>query len=150
MTATEVDTLPELYEQDETAWLERMADLAGERQFDIMDFNNLAEYLGDMARRDRREVQSRLTTLLAHILKWLYQPDRRTGGWHATVLHQQSELADMASTGVLRSHAEDVLANSYANAVKQAAAETGRSHDQFPPQCPYALDSLLTADFLAE
>ena len=138
MTATEVEALPELYEQDETAWLEQMAALVQKRQFKQIDFVHLAEYLADMARRDRREVQSRLTTLLAHILKWLHQPERRSGGWHATVLHQQSELADMALTGVLRSHAEVVLANSFANAVKQAAAETGLPHNQFPPHCPYA------------
>jgi Domain of unknown function DUF29 len=150
MTATELETLPELYEQDETAWLEQMAELIRNRQIDQLDLTNLAEYLDDMARRDRREVQSRLTTLLAHILKWLYQPERRSGGWHATVLHQQFELADMASSGVLRTHAEAVLDHSYANAIKQAAVETGLSQDTFPKQCPYSIEELLNNDPLAE
>jgi Domain of unknown function DUF29 len=150
MTATEVDALPELYEKDETAWLEQMAELVRAQNLEQIDFDNLAEYLGDMARRDRREVQSRLITLLAHILKWQFQPEHRSGGWHATVLHQQFELADMASSGVLRTHAEAVLGHSYANAIKQAVAETGLSQDTFPQQCPYSVEELLTVDPLAE
>jgi len=73
--------LPDLYEVDETAWLEAMAALLESGRREELDYANLLEYLTDMAKRDRREVKSRLKVLLAHLLRWKYQPELRTGSW---------------------------------------------------------------------
>lgn len=75
-----------LYERDETAWLETMAELIRLGRLDEVDYPSLAEYLTDMARRDRREVESRLTLLIAHALKWAHQPDRQASGSPGVVL----------------------------------------------------------------
>src|SRR5688572_10266505 len=91
-----------LYEVDETAWLEATADLIRSGQLTEVDHHTLAEYLTDMARRDRREVSSRLVTLLAHLLKWEYQPERRSGSWRGTLLEQQRELRQLLESGTLR------------------------------------------------
>ena len=136
--------LAALYEADETAWLEQTAALVRAGRLDQLDAENLAEYLSDMAKRDRREVTSRLAVLITHLLKWEYQPDRRSGSWQATILHQQSELADMLDSGTLRNHAADVLGKAYAGAVRPAAAETGLPASTFPAACPYTLDEVLT------
>src|SRR5262245_43304743 len=107
--------LAALYETDETAWLEATADLIREGRLDQVDPVTLAEYLTDMARRDRREVSSRLAVLIAHLLKWRYQPDHRSGGWRGMVEVQRQELAELLESGVLRNHAAAVLAKAYAN-----------------------------------
>jgi hypothetical protein len=78
VTAAALD-LRVLYEQDETAWLETMSALAAAGRYSEMDYAHLKEYLSDMAKRDRREVFSWLVVLLCHLLKWEYQPDRRSG-----------------------------------------------------------------------
>jgi hypothetical protein len=119
-------------------------------QLDQVDYRNLAEYLADMARRDRREVESRLTQLIAHILKWNHQPERRTGSWKGTIIEQRQELERLISRGVLRNHAEAVLSEAYRNAVERAAAETGLEMQAFPPTSPYLLDELLSAELLAD
>src|ERR1700722_9617971 len=105
-----VPVLSDLYGADETAWLEGSADLIQQGRFNDLDYLHLQEYLTDMARRDRREVSSRLKTLLAHVLKWVHQPDQRSRSWQGTIVEQQEELEDLASRGVLRQHAEAVLA----------------------------------------
>ena len=74
-----------LYERDETAWADLTARLVDERRWDKVDADNLSEYLRDIARRDRREVVSRLGVLLTHMLKWDYQQDHRTNSWHGTI-----------------------------------------------------------------
>jgi len=142
--------LAELYEADETAWLEAMAHLIQQGQWADLDYAHLGEYLTDMALRDRREVENRLATLLAHVLKWTYQPDRRSRSWRSTVVEQQHELARLASQGVLRNHAEAALPKTYAEALARAAAETGLASDAFPPECPYTLEQLLSAELLTE
>ena len=79
MVKTEALPLSLLYERDETAWLEAMAALVAEGRFAEIDRRNLSDYLTDMAKRDRREVTSRLGVLIAHLLKWRHQPGRRSG-----------------------------------------------------------------------
>ncbi|HMC65324.1 MAG TPA: DUF29 domain-containing protein [Gemmataceae bacterium] len=143
-----IETLPSLYEADETAWLEAMAELIRERRYEELDYQNLCEYLTDMARRDRREVRSRLTTLIAHVLKWTHQPRKRTRSWRGTIVTQRQELVGELGSGVLRNHAETVLADAYADAVERAAEETGIPLKKFPAECPYRLDELLSANVL--
>ena len=143
-------SLSQLYEADETAWLEAMADLVRQGRWDDLDYPHLGEYLSDMARRDRREVESRLATLLTHVLKWVHQPEHRSRSWRGTIIEQRQELASLATRGVLRHHAEAVLADAYAKAVERAAAETGLAVTVFPAECPYTLEQLLAPEFPAE
>jgi Domain of unknown function DUF29 len=145
-----VATLADLYETDETAWLEAMAERIQQGQCADLDYAHLQEYLADMAGRDRREVKSRLTTLLAHLLKWLHQSDHRSRSWRGTIVEQRQELSGLASRGVLRNHAEAVLADAYSDAVDRAAAETGLDDATFAEDCPYTLDQLLSDDLLEE
>ncbi len=135
--------LETLFDQDETAWLEQMARLVGEHRYDELDYENLKEYLLDMARRDKREVLSRLTVLLAHLLKWQYQPEQRSRSWEATISLQRQELDDLLESQTLLQYAQEALDRAYARAVKQAAIETGLSRDAFPAANPYALDAIL-------
>src|SRR5258707_1220135 len=143
MEAFSADTL---YDQDETAWLDAMSELIRLGRFDALDYPNLAEYLTDMAARDRREVRSRLVVLLLHLLKWEYQPDKRTHSWRTTVLNQRQELAVLASRGVLRVHATEILGEAYNDAVELAASETKKSREAFPTDCPYSFDQLLVIE----
>ena len=150
MTSLRTVPLADLYTEDETAWLDEMSELVRKRRLAELDLDNLSEYLSDMARRDRREVRSRLMVLMAHLLKWEFQPDRRSGSWRATIITQRLELAELAGSGVLRTHAEAVLAEAYADAVEVAAAETGLAGGTFPEECPYRFEQLLMADVLGE
>jgi len=138
--------LSELYLEDETAWLEAMAERIQAGDFSELDYTHLWEYLTDMARRDRREVESRLVVLLLHVLKWVAQPDLRTGSWRASIIAQRQELVRLTGRGVLRNHAEAVLNDLYPEAVERASAETGLVSDAFAAECPYSVDELLAFD----
>jgi hypothetical protein len=140
------ESLATLYTEDETAWLDAMAALARRRDLANLDLDNLADYLSDMARRDRREVKSRLIILLVHLLKWEFQEEKRSRSWRTTVLTQRQELADLAGRGVLRAHADSVLPEAYEHAVELAASETALPKTSFPAVCPYTVEQLLVID----
>ena len=123
-----------------------MSQLAAEGRCAEMDYSNLSEFLADMAKRDRREVSSRLVTLLTHLLKWEHQPDQRSRSWQGTIVEQRRELRKLLESGTLHNHAVAVLAEAYADARKQAAAETGLPRGTFPAECGWALESLLAED----
>jgi hypothetical protein len=150
MTQLSEVALSDLYPTDETAWLEEMADLIEQGRWSDLDYAHLQEYLTDMARRDRREVESRLVVLLAHLLKWVHQPDQHSRSWSGSIVGQRQELVRLASRGVLRNHSEAVLPEVYAEAVERAIAETGLTAEIFPAACPYTLEQLLSPDLLEE
>lgn len=132
-----------LYDVDETAWLEATAELIRNGRLKEVDLENLAEYLSDMAKRDRREVFSRLVVLLSHLLKWEHLPEQRTRSWRATILEQQRELRQLVESGTLRNHAVAVLADAYEDARKQAAAETGLARGAFGETCVWNVEAAL-------
>ncbi len=136
--------LTDLYEADETAWLEAMAELIRSGACSELDYAHLAEYLTDMAGRDRREVKSRLVVLMLHLLKWEHQPQSRTGSWRDTIDEQQTELADLIGQGVLRRHAKTIFADAYEIAARRAAKQTRLPQKTFPAVCPYTLDQILS------
>jgi uncharacterized protein DUF29 len=149
MTLT-MEALTDLYQSDETAWLDTMAELIAEGKHQDLDYAHLQEFLADMAKRDRREVESRLVVLLAHLLKWTHQKKKRTGSWQATVFVQSRDLARMLDSRTLAKHAQEVLADVYKDAVKAAAAETGLADTSFSKKCPWTIDDLLAEDLLED
>ena len=132
-----------LYEVDETAWLDAMAELCARKQAQALDLEHLSEYLSDMARRDRREVYSRLFVLMTHLLKWDHQPRMQTCSWRATIGHQRLELRLLLDSKALLNHARQILADVYVDARKQAATETELKLSTFPKECPWEIDDLL-------
>jgi hypothetical protein len=144
------ESLAELYESDETAWLEAMADLIARGKHTELDYEHLLEYLTDMAKRDKREVKNRLRTLLAHLLKWTHQKEKRTPSWRNTIKIQRQDLADLLESRVLSNHAENVLSAAFKDAVDYAVAETSLPENQFPRKCPWTLEMLLADDLPEE
>ncbi len=45
-----------------------------------------------MAKRDRRELLSRIVILLAHLLKWQYQPAHRSNSWRGSIVEQRYQI----------------------------------------------------------
>jgi len=145
-----VDDLPELYEADETAWLDTMAELIAAGKNEELDYVHLQEFLTDLANRDRREVVGRLRFFLAHLLKWTNQTEERSGTWAAAILRLQFDLEDILESRVLRKHAEHELAEAYEDAVDEVAMELGLLEYRLPKKCPWTIESLLSEELLGE
>ncbi len=120
-----ISALAELYDTDETAWLEQMAALAARGETAALDLEHLSAYLSDRAKRDKREVFHRLVRLLIHLLKWEYQPEKRTRSWELTIQEQREELQELLESGVLRNYADQQLGKAYYPGMKSAQTALG-------------------------
>ncbi len=132
------------YDQDFYAWTQEQATLLKEKRFTELDLENLVEEVESMGRSEKRELESRLSVLMAHLLKWYYQPENRSRSWHATILEQRKELAKLLRENsslhpVL--HAEYL--ERYAVARLRAVQETNLPVETFPLQCPWTLEEIL-------
>lgn len=140
------------YDTDFFAWCLETAALIRERRFNEIDVEHVAEEIEDMAKRDRREVQSRLAVLIMHLLKWQVQSHHKyKSSWENTIREQRSQLELVLndSPSLVRITAQD-LPSIYPRAVKKAVAETGLDAKLFPKTCPYTAEQILNDDFLPE
>ena len=58
------------YESDLYEWTKEQADALRRRASNALDWDNLAEEIESLGAGERREIRSRLKTLLVHLLKW--------------------------------------------------------------------------------
>jgi hypothetical protein len=137
------------YEEDFVAWLEDQAERVRRHDTDGLDFDNIAEELEGLARSDRREIRSRLTVLLIHLLKYEFQPRRRTRGWRGTIAEQRQQIATVIDDSPsLKFYPAEIMDRCYADARAQAAIETGVAEPLFPQDCPFPLERVLDPRWL--
>jgi cell division protein FtsB len=137
------------YEDDLFAWTQEQAALLRAHAVDAIDWENLAEEIESMGGRDRRKLESRLTVILSHLLKWQAQPALRGASWRKTLRAQRREIRKLLKQSPsLRREVPDMIREAYADAVKDAIDETGLRADVFPDTCPYAPDGVLDEDYL--
>jgi hypothetical protein len=130
-------------------WTRQKAKLLRAGKLSELDLDNLAEEIQSLGERDRREVDSRLMLILAHLLKWRYQPEKRTRSWQATIATQRGEIElILEQSPSLRRSAITRFPKTYARAVRQALAETGLPLGTFPPSSPFAPEQALDPDFM--
>lgn len=108
-----------------------------------VDFLNIAEEIESLGASQLRELYSRYVVLLAHLLKWEHQPERRGGSWRATIRTQRRELEDLLTLSPgLKPRRRARLAKAYTAAREAAADETGLPIERFPEACPYTLQQV--------
>lgn len=139
------------YESDYARWCAEQGALLRDGRFDALDRENLAEEIESLGRSDRREIESRLKVLLAHLLKWRYQAEGRSGSWHSTIRDQRRGIAKVIKESPsLRTHPAKALKDEYADAISDAVDETGISEDTFPATCPFTIEQILDLNWLPE
>jgi Domain of unknown function DUF29 len=142
-----------LYDQDFYAWTQRQAVMLRARKSHELDYDNLAEELEALGKRDRRELERRLEVLVMHLLKWRYQRERRdrTRSWRSTIREQRRRLERLLQDSPsLRSEVPTLLDDGYPHAQGKALDETSLPPGTLPPTCPWTAAQVLDDAFWPE
>lgn len=81
-----------LYDTDIVAWASEQAELLRGRHWDALDLEHIAEEIEEVGKSEKRELKSRMAVLIAHLLKWQYQPGMRSRSWRSTVEVQRQAV----------------------------------------------------------
>lgn len=147
--APPVEVSESSYEADFVLWSERQARLLREGRLEELDVVHLVEEVEGVGNSYRDEIESRLAVLLAHLLRWRYQPGNRTKSWEATLVEQRRRIARVIRRAPsLRSYPQEVFPDSYLSGRIDAAKETGMDFTLFPLDPPFSLAEALDLDFL--
>lgn len=137
--------MTKLYALDFFAWTQDQADALRRRSVNEIDWENLLEEVESLGRQERSELRSHLIILLTHLLKWRYQPERRSRSWALTVAEQRIEaLRVLRENPSLKRQIADLLSDAYETARIKAARETRRPKATFPPESPFDWDLAMT------
>ncbi|MBN9060505.1 MAG: DUF29 domain-containing protein, partial [Rhizobiales bacterium] len=111
----------------------------------------LIEELEDMGSEKLHALESAYRLLLAHLLKWKYQPQKRSSSWEITIGRERDNIdARERESRTLAAQAKSIVETVYRRSVREAATETGLPRESFPTECPWTLDQLRDEDFLPD
>lgn len=140
-----------LYERDYYLWIEDVLKKIEEKRWNEMDWDNLWEEIDDMGKSQKQRLTSNLRILLMHLLKWEFQPERRTNSWKYTIIeHRRRILEQLEYSPSLKNYLSLNFDLTYQKACKDASLETNLSLNTFPHHYPYTIEQVLDEDwFLA-
>lgn len=139
------------YNQDFYAWALHNAELIRQGNLLEVDLENIAEEIESMGKSDKRKLINRLALLIAHLLKWQFQPGRRGNSWKYTIKEQRIKIKDLLEDSPsLKHELESKLSHAYEQAVVIAVKQTSLEESTFPKQCLYSLEQCFDDDFFPE
>ena len=125
------------YDTDTLLWSERQADLlrllaAGEKVNAQVDWENVAEEIESVGRRDRRELTNRIRVILIHLIKLQTSPATELRpGWHETIREQRAVVETVLDDSPsLRAAVSTIIGKHLPAAHKEALAALADHHEQ--------------------
>ena len=136
------------YEGDYYSWALEQAELLRSGRVGDADLQNVAEELTDLGREQFNKLVSAYRVLLLHMLKWDFQPKKRTSSWAISIAVQRDEATQvLADNPGLKSRVEEAIERAFRRARLEAASETGLKPSALPVAIPYTLDEMMARDF---
>ena len=143
--------IQDLYHRDYLLWLQETSQLLKAKNFNRLDLENLIEEIESLGRSERNKFISSLRLIYQHLLKWQYQPNKRSKSWSNTITRERDNISDyLEDVPSLKNllQDEDILAKAYWRGRRDAIRETGITN--FPQQSPYAIEQVLNSNFFPE
>jgi hypothetical protein len=137
-----------LYETDFYAWTLEQSKLLKEGDFKHLDIINLVEEIESLGKQQRQELRNRLGVLIGHLLKWDYQPEKRSKSWRVTIQIQRREISDLLEENPsLKPYLSEAIAKGYQAALDLVRLETPLDYEDLPKNCPYTPEQLFDPNF---
>jgi hypothetical protein len=140
-----------LYQQDFYGWTQQQVQALAQKQVSALDWQHLQEEIQSLGRQEYRELVSRLTVLLGHLLKWQYQPEKRSRSWFLTIREQRRAIRrHLHQNPSLKSRIVEALEEGFEAGVDLALRETDLPLRTFPERCSYEFESIMADSFLCD
>lgn len=135
-----------LYDTDFYSWLQEQARLLEQGQANQCDLDNLIEEVEDMGKRHLQKLDSHLTELLMHLLKWQYQPQKREYGhsWENSIRAHRKQARDLIEKyPSLEAKIISDWEGIFESALRSAVVDTDMTKEDFPGSCPWTFDQIM-------
>ncbi len=145
---------PTLYDSDYQLWLEQTIQQLQAGQYGNVDWDSLLEELDSLGKWDKRELDSWLTLILMHLLKWIHQPALRPyygNSWINTIDEQRDQIRRiLKDSPSLKHYLPTIFDECYRIARRRATKQTGLPQRTFSDACPFSLEDTLNPDYMPD
>jgi hypothetical protein len=139
------------YDTDFYAWTQAQAQALQAKDWPALDIEHVAEAIETLGMNEKRAISRQLQRLLAHLLKWRYQPTHRTPSWRRTIRQARDTIADVTEgSHSLHTYPAQRVPMAYRRARRDAADDTGLPLATFPEACPWSIAQVLDENFWPE
>jgi hypothetical protein len=137
-----------LYETDFYRWTFEQSKLLALGKLEDLDLENLAEEIASLGRQERQELENRLGVLIGHLLKWQYQPNKRSRSWQVTISNQRRAIKKLlANNPSLKPYLDTAVQDGFLSGLGLVLSETKIKKKLLPTDCPYAIAQLFDVNF---
>jgi hypothetical protein len=154
-------SLKELYEKDFYLWVQENLRLLKNKEYDLVDWENLLEEIEDMARRELRSLISLMAVIMEHLYKWEnYRKSAYMGSrWKKSIINARTKMLKLfkyAPSLRAKAQEKEILQRAWEDAVldliawfkmneQLALRHFGRlpTEEDFPKECPYTFQQIM-------
>lgn len=110
----------------------------------------LHELEENMSQQQRKALKSHLVRLMMHLLKWRYQPDKRSTSWTRTIVNARIEIRDAreAMPSLNEAFIESIWEKAFQDAIAQAKAEMNLSRKDIFEPAPLTWEEVFEDEYL--
>ena len=160
-TAKDLQNLKQLYNKDFYQWIMENVELLKNKEFDLVDWENVIEELESMGRSELSSATSFMTAILEHLYKYEHFRENETmgNGWIKSILNSRYRLIKIFNKNPsLEKKAEESISEAWEDSIKKmitwfkypenhhlAKKYFGKipTEQDFPKICPYTFQQIL-------
>jgi hypothetical protein len=160
-TAKDLQDLKQLYNKDFYQWIMENVELLKNKDFDLVDWENVIEELESMGRSELSSAISFMTVILEHLYKYEHFRKNETmgNGWIKSILNSRYRLIKIFNKNPsLEKKAEESISEAWEDSIKKiitwfkypenhhlAKKYFGKipTEQDFPKKCPYTFQQIL-------
>jgi len=155
------EELKSLYEKDFYKWIIENVEFLKNKEFDLVDWDNVIEELESMGRIELRSVISFMAIILEHLYKWenFRENENMGNSWVRSILSSRNQIYDLfEESPSLKNKAKEEIELAWKSAVRRlinwfkysenkhlANKYFGRkpTEKDFPEKCPYTFNQII-------
>lgn len=139
------------YEEDFYGWVMANAQFLRAGNLSEVDLENLIEELISLGGNQYDQLVNRLAVLMAHLLKWQYQPNFRGRSWSGTLKEQRLRIKSIIKKNPsLKSRIAEAIIEAYDSSLAIVEKETRIDLRLLPNDCPYSFEQCLDDKYYPE
>jgi hypothetical protein len=113
------------YAKDGYGWAMAQAAIIRAGRLDSIDWENVAEEIESVGRSERSEYTSHMIRVIAHLIKWDVQPERRGMSWWLSIMNGRDDAERfLKSNPSLKPLLDEIHKEALSYARRQAERET--------------------------
>ena len=139
------------HDEDFYGWAMTNAALLKKEKYKEADMDMIIEELEEMGGSNESQLINRLGVLIAHLLKWQFQPELRGRSWEGTIEEQRHKIQRLVRKNPsLKTKVTEAIEEGFLDSRAIIKKDTPLDLKLLPAECPYTFEQIMNDEFYPE